>query len=318
MVVLRRPQQKAGETCGLLILACLVSCSPAPAPPESGSGAAELLPAIASVEGWIVAEGPVTYSADGLFEYLNGGAPLYLEYGFEELTHVRYQSREDEFASVTIDVYQMGAELGAFGLFSSGRPRGATPRQWAAEGYRSGTVTAAWRGNMYVHGEAGDDSPELIEMMEQLMAETSARLTGDASRPAILAALPIDGLVQRSERFVAADLLGHAFLPGGILATYEIEGREVHLFFSDLGSEAAAARALADLRAHEARRGEIAGGVPTFGAAGFRFSDPGMGSGTAVAAGWFVTGVYGDLPHDSQEDLLERLVTRLVPSATGH
>jgi hypothetical protein len=171
---------------------------------------------------------------------------------------------------------------------------------------------------MYVHGEAGDDSPELIEMMEQLMAETSARLTGDASRPAILAALPIDGLVQRSERFVAADLLGHAFLPGGILATYEIEGREVHLFFSDLGSEAAAARALADLRAHEARRGEIAGGVPTFGAAGFRFSDPGMGSGTAVAAGWFVTGVYGDLPHDSQEDLLERLVTRLVPSATGH
>jgi len=312
MVVLRRPQQKAGETCGLLILVCLVSCSPAPAVPESDSGAAELLPAIASVEGWIVAEGPVTYSADGLFEYLNGGAPLYLDYGFEELAHVRYQRREDEFASVTIDVFQMGEELGAFGLFSSGRPRGATPRQWATEGYRSGTVTAAWRGNMYVHGEAGDDSPELIEMMERLMAETSARLTGDASRPAILAALPIDGLVQRSERFVAVDLLGHAFLPGGILATYEIEGREARLFFSDLGSEAAAGRALADLRAHEARRGEIAGGVPTFGVAGFRFSDPGLGTGAAVAAGSFVAGVHGDPPLHSQERVLERLVAGLV------
>ena len=312
MVVLRRPQQKAGETCGLVILACLVSCSPAPALPESASGAAELLPTIASVEGWIVAEGPVTYSADGLFEYLNGGAPLYLEYGFEELAHVRYQRRKDEFASVTIDVFQMGSELGAFGLFSSGRPRGATPRQWAAEGYRSGTVTAAWQGNVYVHGEAGGDSPELIKMMERLMAETSARLTGDASRPAILAALPTDGLVQRSERFVAADLLGHAFLPGGILATYEIEGHEARLFFSDLGSEAAAGRALADLRAHEVLRGEISGGAPAFGVAGFRFSDPGLGTGAVVAAGGFVAGVHGDSQLHSQERLLERLVAGLI------
>jgi len=295
----------------------LIGCGQAVDPNTAGAGLVELLPTAAALDGWSIEEDPVEYSPDTLYEYLDGGAPLYLDYGFQRLAQGRYRMDDGRPSGITIDIFDMGSPLGAFGIYASIRPPEAALRPRETEGYRSGTVAAAWRGDVYVHGEADDDSPELIEALERLMAETSAGLTGDASWPAILAALPADGLVHSSERFVATDLLGHAFLPGGILATYEIEGREVHLFFSDLGSEAAATRGLADLRAHEARRGEIVGGSPTFGAAGFRFSDPGMGTGTAVAADRFVAGVYGDLPHDSQEGLLERLVTRLAPSASG-
>ncbi len=296
----------------VVFFALLIGCGQAVEPDTTGGGLGELLPAAAALEGWSIEEDLVEHSPDTLYEYLDGGAPLYLKYGFRRLAQGRYRNDDSRHSGITIDVFDMGSSLGAFGIYTSIRPPDAALRRWGIEGYRSGAVAAAWRGDVFVHGEADDDSPELIEMLERLMAETAAGLTGDASRPAILAALPTDGLVQRSERFVAADLLGHAFLPGGILATYEIEGREAQLFFSDLGSEAAAARALADLRAHEARRGEIAGGLPAFGAAGFRFSDPGLGTGTAVAAAGFVAGVLGDPPLHSQERLLERLVAGLV------
>ena len=69
-----------------------------------------------------MAEGPRIYDSETLFEYLNGGAPLYLDFGFQSMVHARYQLGDDSLSSVTIDVYDMGSDLGAFGLYRSARP----------------------------------------------------------------------------------------------------------------------------------------------------------------------------------------------------
>ena len=45
--------------------------------------------------------------------------------------------------------------------------------------------------------------------------------------------------------------------------------------------------------------------------AGFRFQDPGSGSGSVLQAGRWVAGVHGDLPFETQKGLLERLLERL-------
>ncbi|HSD67382.1 MAG TPA: DUF6599 family protein [Vicinamibacteria bacterium] len=271
-----------------------------------------LLPPVASLEGWSVVEGPLTYRPDTLYEYLDGGAPRYLGYGFREAVHVRYALRGDPQAAVTLDIYDMGSTLGAFGIYSSARPPGVAARPWGAEGYRSETVVAAWKGQVYVHVEADDERPGLAGMAERLVALALDKAPGEPAAPAVLRPLPSEGRVPGSERYVARDLLGHAFLPGGVLATYAVDGREAELFFCELRDAPAASAAAARLRTHHEHQGTVVREAPAIGAGAFEFEDSVWGSGTVVAAGRFVAGIHGELPGEVRRRLLERLVAGLL------
>ncbi len=295
-----------------LALALLTGCGAGgPTPMARPSDLEALLPQTAELAGWSIAEGPVEYAPETLYEYLDGGADRYLSHGFRRLLHVRYQLAEDPLAAVTLDLYDMGDELGAFGIYSAGRRPGMEIRPWGAEGYRTGVVAAAYRGRIFVHGAADDERPELMGMLERLVAAAGARAEGGTSPPAILDPLPADGLVAGSEGYVAADLLGHSFLPGGVLATYEVEGRRAELYVSDLGGGAAASSALGALRDHLAREGVVDSDGVAIGRDGYRYRDPVLGQGTAVRAGHFVAGIHGDLPPETREAILARLVASL-------
>lgn len=258
--------------------------------------------------GWSISEGPTSYDSETLFEYLNGGAPLYLEYGFKSLTQTRYQLGDDPFASVTLDVYDMGSELGAFGIYRSILPPGPDLMSWGAEAYRSATVAAAWKGSVYVHGEADDDRSELVEGLDHVMGLAVEAIAGSESLPSMLDVLPREGLRVGSERYLAANLFGHAFLPGGFVADYEFDGGNVEVFFSRLGSAAEAEEALERLRAHEEQWGEVGENIDDLGDGGFSFIDPGLGEGLVVRSGVYVVGVHGGGRGD---DIVRDVVSRL-------
>jgi len=291
----------------IAVAVVLIGCGPAIEPDPTVSDLGKLVPPPSALDGWIIAEGPLEYTPEGLYEYLDGGAPLYLGYGFRQLVHVRYQLGDDEFATITLDVFDMGSELGAFGIYSSGRPPGAELRPWGAEGYRSGIVAAAWKASHFIHAEADEDRSEMIERLESLVAGVCDEITGDPAPPEFLGWLPTEGLVAHSERYIAEDLLGHSFLPGGVLAEYEIDGRRGQLFFSDLETAEAADEAIGELRDHRSKWGEIVGEPLSVGAGGFRFSHSGLGSGTVVRFNGIVAGVQGDFSFEEQEDLLTQL-----------
>lgn len=62
------------------------------------------------------------YSGDHLYEYINGGAPIYLEYGFKAVASQELIINDHTFI---FDVYQMDSPLAAFGIFSVRRPERA-------------------------------------------------------------------------------------------------------------------------------------------------------------------------------------------------
>lgn len=287
----------------------IAGCAPAPPDERGAPTLADLLPPVAEFADWAIADGPAEYSPDTLYKYLNGGAERYDAHGFRELLHIRYQRGEDPLASVTLDIYDMGSELGAFGIYSAGRPADPKPRPWGAEGYRDGTIAAAYKGSRFVHGEADDDRPELVEMLDGLMLRVTSVAEGSVSPPAIFASLPADHRSPGSERYVPENLLGHSFLPGGVLATYEIDDRRAELFFTDLKSRDGAFYALEALRAHFDERETVAGDTPPLGDDGFRLTDPIFGHATVVRAGKRLAGIHGDLSIEEREEILSRLIT---------
>jgi hypothetical protein len=261
--------------------------------------------------GWTLAEGPVEYSPDNLYEYLNGGAERYESHGFLQLVHVRYQLGDDPYSCITLDLYDMGSKLGAFGIYSAGRPPRVETLKWGAEGYRQTTVARAYRDRFFVHAEADDSRPELLDMIDRLMSRVLAAAPGSTSPPAVLQALPAAGRIPSSERYVAHNLLGHSYLPRGVLARYELDGHTVELFFSDAGSETRAREAIEALRGFFSQHGSVSTESPAIGSGGFRHSDSMLGRGTVAYSGRFVVGVHGDAPMQAGERLLSRLVEAL-------
>jgi hypothetical protein len=179
-------------------------------------------------------------------------------------------------------------------------------------------VAAFWKGRYFVHGEADDERADLVAMLDRLMNLASDSVEGGSSLPTALGPLPVEHRVPRSEMWVAKDLLGHDFLPGGGLADYEIEGRTAQLFFSDIGSTSSAKEAFSRLRAHQLRWGELVGDIESIGDGGFEYSGSVVGAGTVVLAGHYVAGAHGDLDHAAQERLLSRLVSRLESPISEH
>src|SRR4030042_5526834 len=70
--------------------------------------------------GWILTETPPTYVPGTLFEYIDGAAENYLSYGFRELVVGNYKEQRSA-ATLTVEVYDMGDETRAFGIYSSER-----------------------------------------------------------------------------------------------------------------------------------------------------------------------------------------------------
>jgi len=292
--------------------ACVGDGSTEPVPPTI----IQLLPPVEELAGWIIADGPSAYTPDTLYEYLNGGAERYQSNGFRRLVHIRYQLGEDPLTCVTLDVYDMGSELGAFGIYCAGRPATPEPRKWGAQGYRIGTITGAYKGSIFVRGEADDDRLELMTMLEDLMYRVTDGAAGAAAPPPILAPLPVTHRLFGSERYVPDDLLGHSFLPGGVLTSYEIDDRRAELFFTNLGIEARAAESFTSLRTYFEQRQTIAVETPSIGDDAFRIIDPILGRGTVVRSGGLIAGIHGEMTVEERENILGQLVVAVADART--
>lgn len=276
-----------------------------------------LLPDGADLRGWTIADGPTEYRPDTLYDYLNGGAERYLSSGFERLLHVRFEVEGDDRSGIDLDLYDMGSELGAFGIYSMGGRRHSPPRDWGTEGYYSGSA-AAWKGRVFVHGSTDYENERTKAALNRIMGSVTGKIEGEAALPIELQPLPTEGLVPRSEQYVAKDLFGHTFLPGGVVAAYRLDGFEVRLFFSDLGTETAASNAVGKLGDHWARWVDVTG-VASPGDGGFHYSDADDGSGTVIHTGSYVAGIRCDVegpPLEAQQRLLTQLADRLNSAST--
>jgi len=75
-----------------------------------------LLPALQELPGWQFSAEPQVYDGDKLFELINGGADIYLEYGFSRVVSVHYLDPSQN--DVQLEIYEMSDNSAAYGIFS--------------------------------------------------------------------------------------------------------------------------------------------------------------------------------------------------------
>ena len=206
-------------------LVCVVLCAGLAVPAIAQEGQGFRFP---EMRGWRLPAQPQTFSPDALYEYIDGGADLYLKYEFQELTVADY--RNDGQASVTVEVYRHRDSNHAFGIYSQERLPSAEYLNIGTQGYRESGALNFVKGPYYVKISSDNTGADDQEILLAFARSVSRELAGQTSLPATLASFPSEGKRKNSEKFIAQDFLGYSFLHSGFTADYELSGKKFQIF----------------------------------------------------------------------------------------
>jgi hypothetical protein len=181
-----------------------------------------------SVNGWKQVGDIQTFAPNTLYEYINGGADLFLAYDFEELKVAEYQN--DKKAAVTVEVYRHRTPTLAFGVYSQERTPGANFIDVGIQGYQEQHALNFLSGNTYVKISGYDTGPEDLAILLSFAKAVAANLGEKGAFPSILATFPEEGKVKNSEKFIARKFLGYPFLHSAFTADYDLSGKNFRLF----------------------------------------------------------------------------------------
>lgn len=223
-----------------------------PIPPETRRSLAALLPGGPELKAQ--PQGEPAFYGDDLYEYINGGAEAFHMYSMAAMIHQEYVGGG---AEVTVDIYDMGSPLQAFGIYSAERSPDYEFLSVGAEAYASESILNFVQGRFYVKLSAFMDEGSAGPVLRRFAEAVSARLTGGREMPAELRLLPSAHRVGRSEKYVLKSPLGHAVLEPALLASYVLGGKESTLIISLADGAGAANERIQAMEAHFRKGGQV-------------------------------------------------------------
>jgi len=109
----------------------------------------ELLPSIEELPGWQINQEPQVYSGEELFELIDGGADIYLEYGFSKVVSVQYTDPSQN--NILVEIYEMNNDWSAYGIFSLTQQMVIWTRSYGNLSAVSDDYISFWKGKYYVN-----------------------------------------------------------------------------------------------------------------------------------------------------------------------
>lgn len=203
---------------------------------DSGVRLKALLPEFAE---WEFQEEPQIYVPGTLFEYIDGASEAYLSYDFKELVVGNYQKKGTE-TTLTLEIYDMGSTLNAFGIFSSERFPESPEAGIGIAGYLEEEVLNFVAGQYYVKLICYNGQDRTPEYLKMFALEVEKRIKDRGAIPEIFRCFPAEGRVKNSEKYIKKDFMGFNFLKNGYLVTYSQNRTEFDGFVIEASSPAEA------------------------------------------------------------------------------
>lgn len=205
-----------------------------------------------------------TYNPDSLYQYIDGGADLYLLYDFKTLLHQDFKSGATE---LTADIYEMSQPEDAFGIYASERSPTYKFIAIGAEGYADKGTLNCFEDHYYI--KLSGSGANVDALLDQFARTLSSRIGGARTIPPLLAKLPREHRIPHSEQYVKKDPLGHSFLAPAYVVTYRLGKQESKLVVS-MAADAQGARARADQLAKHFKQSGESNSAPELGESGMR------------------------------------------------
>ena len=179
------------------------------------------------IKGWKKAGRVKEYDPSNLWEYIDGAADLFLSYGFRYLRTCDIQS---EKLIVTVNIYDMGSKLNAFGVYKT-----EVPETDKIISGITGVVLAPYqclllKDRFYIKIDAYEG--KISESSgEKLLKAVYLSLQGDAGLPREFNILPLKNRIKGSENYVKKSFSGISYLNNVISAKYKEKKKVYKVFY---------------------------------------------------------------------------------------
>ncbi len=191
----------------------------------------------------IVQEYPV-YVPDDLWDYINGGADAYLNYGFTDLHIAEYVKGE---TTIKVEVYHHKDNVYAFGMYALERGPDYHFIKLGVQGYAENSLVNFVKGPWYVKVSTYNDDEETGKELLKLATSMEKSLKGENTRPEVLSSFPEEGKILNSESFIASSFLGYSFLNEVFTVSYRNGDKSYKMFVLIPGTPEEAEKNVNDL-----------------------------------------------------------------------
>ena len=167
--------------------------------------------------GWEQAGTKRLYTADNLYDYKDGGAEGYLQFGFVGMESVDCKLGKD---TLSIDISDMADADSAFGIFSANRDPNVPVFKIGMGGQIQAQSASFAKGKYYVEITEVTANPNSDQSaaMQALAGKIESLLEGQVTAPETLDWFPKEGLT--SARLIPESVLGLRLLKRGYVAKY--------------------------------------------------------------------------------------------------
>jgi hypothetical protein len=170
------------------------------------------------------------YNADNLFEKIDGRAPAYLNFNFQQLRCRSFSIIGTSGSFVDVYEYRFDTPVNAFGMFALERDPKGELLDFAPDGYASGMGFFFRQGACYVQVMASDQNAKTLELAKTLAEDRAKNLPADNTGLDARHRLPVTGLDPASVQFVQENAQGQAFLKNVFQASYDFAGKKLPFF----------------------------------------------------------------------------------------
>lgn len=218
----------------------------------------DLPPAADFAPGWSLGE-TIVFVKGNLYDFIDGGADLYLEFGFERVLVQRYRKGE---AELTLEAYEMTDADAALGIYLMKCGVETPVQDIPARNTGEPAQLTILKGRYFLHVNSFSPGADLLSDMVRLARRALESIADERPGP-WLDLLPAEGLVLGSERLIRGPNAlqsiytlgeGDILLLGGrliaVAGDYRSESGPWTLIVVPYPDETGAAAALSHLRAH--------------------------------------------------------------------
>jgi hypothetical protein len=228
---------------------------------------------------------PARFYSTDLYRYLDGGADAYLDYGLVALVHREFKAGT---VDLTVDIYDMGDPLRAFGIYSAERSPDYMFIPMGAEGHVDMGSLGFLQANYYVKLQAFGDDDKTPPVLEAAAKSIVARIGPAGTVPRPVPWFPAAGQVAASQKYIVKAPLGRDYLAPATTVVYRFDGHDTTVLAWRAPTAEEAAARLGRLKEDLARTGAVAA-VEGFPGEVWRSASPSEGETVFFARGrWLV------------------------------
>jgi len=163
----------------------------------------DLLPHKGDLVGWIN-ESVESFSENNLYDFIDGGADLYFEYGFAQAVISDYLNKEG--VKIRCEIYRMTTDSSAYGIFTlnttpMGQSLNICTRCISYDNY-----VELWKGNYFIRCVAGDSGKDNQDALIFFAGIICDKIQEEGNTPKLFGILKSEGWNVSNQKYVRGQI----------------------------------------------------------------------------------------------------------------